>query len=251
MRVADDAFGSIATPGTPISVPQMMNTRSLLAEVLGTFVLVVAGGGAILAANASGAATVIVVIAFGFGLALLAGLYAFGEISGGHFNPAVSLAMVLDGRIDLGTMIGYWIAQVVGGILAGLALLVVAGQDAVASTATVLGADIGIWDGFFLEALFTAIFLMVILRASASRSSETTAFLAISLTLAVIHLALVPFTGSSVNPARSLGSGVVGGVWADQWIYWIAPLVGAVVGFVVYRAVTLGGPPVEETAPIT
>ena len=81
--------------------------------------------------------------------------------------------MVLDGRIDLGTMIGYWIAQVVGGILAGLALLVAAGQDAVASTATVLGPDVGVWDGFFLEALFTAIFLMVILRASASASAGT------------------------------------------------------------------------------
>jgi aquaporin Z len=229
----------------------MMKTRSLFAEVLGTFVLVVGGGGAILAANASAAGTAIVAIAFGFGLALLAGLYAFGEVSGGHFNPAVSLAMVLDRRIDLGTMIGYWIAQVAGGILAGLALLIAAGQDAVASTATVLGPEVGIWDGFFLEALFTAVFLMVILRASASQSSGTTAFLAISLTLVAIHLALVPFTGSSVNPARSLGSGVVGGVWTDQWIYWIAPLVGSVVGFVVYRAVAAGGRPLEETAPIT
>lgn len=203
-----------------------------------------------LAANASGATTTIVPISLGFGLALLAALYAFGEVSGGHFNPAVSLAMLADGRIDLATMVGYWIAQLVGGVLAGLTLLVASSQDAVASTATVLGSGVGVWEGFFLEAVFTAVFLMVILKASASTSSGTTAFLAISLTLVVIHLVLVPFTGTSVNPARSLGPGIVGGVWTDQWIYWTGPLVGAVVGFVIYRIVTSGQTP-QETAPIS
>lgn len=228
----------------------MTNPRSLLAEVLGTFVLVVGGCGAVIAANASGGTTTIVPIAFGFGLSLLAGLYAFGEISGGHFNPAVSLAMVLDGRIDVATMISYWVAQLVGGVLAGLTLLIASSQEAVASTATTLGDGVGVWDGFFLEVLFTAIFLMVILKASASASSGTTAFLAISLTLVAVHLVLIPFTGTSVNPARSLGPGIVGGVWTDQWIYWIAPLVGSAIGFVLYRAV-VAGPTPAETAPIS
>ena len=228
----------------------MSNPRTLLAEVLGTFVLVVGGCGAILAANASGGTTTIVPIAFGFGLSLLAGLYAFGEVSGGHFNPAVSLAMVLDGRIDVPTMLSYWIAQLVGGVLAGLTLLVASSQAAVASTATTLGDGVGVWDGFFLEVVFTAAFLMVILKASASTSSGATAFLAISLTLTAVHLVLIPFTGTSVNPARSLGPGIVGGVWTDQWIYWIAPLVGSAIGFVLYRTVTAGPAPVE-TAPIS
>lgn len=219
----------------------MTNARSLLAELLGTFVLVVGGCGAVLAANASGATTTIVPIAFGFGLALLAALYAFGEISGGHFNPAVSLAMFLDGRIEIGAMIMYWVAQVAGGVLAGLALLFVSSQEAVASTATTLGEGIDIWQGFALEAAFTAVFLMVILKASSSMSSAATAFLGIGLTLTMIHLVLIPFTGTSVNPARSLGPGIVGEVWTDQWIYWVAPLVGAGVGFLLYRIVTAGG----------
>lgn len=219
----------------------MSNTRTILAEVLGTFVLVLGGCGAILAANASGATTTIVPIAFAFGLALLAGLYAFGEVSGGHFNPAVSLSMLLDGRINLGTMIGYWVAQVAGGVLAGLVLLVASSKEAVATTATTLGSGVSVWDGFFLELVFTAVFLLVILKASASASSGPTAFLGIALTLTVIHLVLIPFTGTSVNPARSLGPGIVGGVWTDQWIYWTAPLLGGAVGFVLYRIVSRSG----------
>lgn len=216
----------------------MTRTRTLLAELLGTFVLVVGGCGAVLAANASGGTTTIVPIAFGFGLALLAALYAFGEVSGGHFNPAVSLAMLLDRRIDLGTMIGYWVAQVAGGVLAGLALMVVSSREAVATTATTLGEGVSIWNAFFLEAVFTAVFLLVILKATSSASSATTAFLGIALTLTVIHLVLVPFTGTSVNPARSLGPGIVGGVWENQWVDWIAPLVGGAVGWILYKGVS-------------
>lgn len=215
----------------------MTDIRSLLAEVLGTYILVLGGCGAVLAANASGATTTIVAISFGFGLALLAGLYAFGEVSGGHFNPAVSLAMLLDGRIDAITTIGYWVAQVLGAVLGGLTLLVVSSQDAVAGTATVLGPGVEVWEGFLMEMTFTAVFLVVILKVSKSVGSASTAFLSIALTLTMIHLVLVPFTGTSVNPARSLGPGIVGVVWTDQWIYWVAPLVGAAVGWVIYRFV--------------
>jgi len=214
--------------------------RKLIAELLGTYVLVGVGLMAILASGASGAATTIVVIAFGFGLALLAGLYAFGEVSGGHFNPAVSLAMVVDGRMNVVLMIEYWIAQVAGGVLAALTVLAASNKEAVASTATVFGEGIELWEAFLLEAVFTAIFLAVILKVTTSAGSAATAFLAIAFTLVVIHLALVPFTGASVNPARSLASGIVGGVWTDQWVYWVAPLVGAVVGWGAYKAVTTG-----------
>jgi aquaporin Z len=215
-----------------------LSIRRLLAEVLGAYVLVLVGGFAILASARSGATTALIVIAFGFGLALLAGLYAFGEVSGGHFNPAVSLAMVVDGRMDPLTMVQYWIAQVAGAVLAGVTILAASNQEAVASTATVLGEGVEPWEGFLLEVIFTAIFVGVILKTTTSDQLSVTAFLGISLTLVAVHLALVPFTGASVNPARSLGSGVVGDVWTDQWIYWIAPLVGAGVGWALYKAIT-------------
>lgn len=215
-----------------------LSIRRLLAEVLGTYVLLLVGGFAILAATRSGAATALIVIAFGFGLALLAGLYAFGEVSGGHFNPAVSLAMVIDGRMDAITMVQYWVAQIAGGVLAGVTILAASNQDAVASTATVFGEGVEAWEAFLLEMIFTAIFIGVILKVTTSEQGGVTAFLGISLTLVAVHLALVPFTGASVNPARSLGSGIVGDVWTDQWVYWIAPLVGAAIGWALYKAVT-------------
>lgn len=215
----------------------MTDFRRLFAELLGTYVLVLGGTTAILAANASGATTPIVPIALAFGLALLAGLYAFGEVSGGHFNPAVSLAMLIHGKIEAMTAVGYWIVQVIGGTLASLTLLAVSSRDAIASTETMLGQGIEAWEGFLIEVVFTAIFLLVILKATSSAASAKTAFLGIGLTLTMIHLCLIPFTGTSVNPARSLGPAIVGGVWTDQWIYVVAPLVGAVIGWAIHRFV--------------
>ncbi|MFV9673719.1 MAG: MIP/aquaporin family protein [Acidimicrobiia bacterium] len=217
-----------------------MSVNKLAAEVLGTYVLVLGGTATILSAAAGGAPTNILIVAFGFGLALMAGLYAFGEVSGGHFNPAVSLAMVLDKRIDPLSMAGYWVAQLVGAVLASLTLLVATSTEAVASTMTTFGAGIEAWEAFLFEVVFTAIFLAVILKVTTSENSGKTAFLGIGLTLTMIHLVLIPFTGTSVNPVRSLGPGIVGGVWTDQWVYWIAPLVGAALGWALYKLVTSG-----------
>jgi len=221
-----------------------------LAELLGTYVLVVGGSFAILSSLRSEGTTSVVLIALGFGLALLAGLYAFGEVSGGHFNPAVTLAMLIDGRNDVSTLITYWISQLVGALLASLTILWATGARLpVAATETTLGEGIEVWEGFLLEALFTAIFLAVILKATKSSNSGPTVFLGISFTLIAINLALIPFTGASVNPARSLAPWVVSGVGDNQWIYLIAPLVGAVVGWVVYKLVTdgFGAEPIDET----
>ncbi|MEA2010034.1 MAG: aquaporin [Actinomycetota bacterium] len=224
-----------------------MSINKLAAELLGTYVLVLGGTATILStASAAGVdqvpagATKLVIVAFGFGLALMAGLYAFGEVSGGHFNPAVSLAMVLDKRLDPLSMAGYWVAQLVGATLASLTLLVATSTEAVASTMTTFGAGIEAWEAFLFEVVFTAIFLAVILKVTTSENSGKTAFLGIGLTLTMIHLVLIPFTGTSVNPVRSLGPGIVGGVWADQWVYWIAPLVGAALGWGLYKLVTSG-----------
>ena len=217
-----------------------MSTNRLVAELLGTYVLVLGGTAAIVSAVAGGAPSNILIVAFAFGLALMAGLYAFGEVSGGHFNPAVSLAMVLDGRMDPLSMAGYWVAQIVGATLASLTLLVVTSTETVATTMTSFGAGIEAWEAFLIEVVFTAIFLAVILKATNSANSAKTAFLAIGLTLTMIHLVLIPFTGTSVNPARSLGPAIVAGVWTDQWVYWIAPLVGAALGWGIYKLVTMG-----------
>jgi aquaporin Z len=206
------------------------DTRLYIAELLGTFTLVFIGSISILAAVAANQPLVLVA-AFGFGLALLAGLYAFGEISGGHFNPAVSLAMLLSGRLDAGSFVRYVIAQLAGAILASLAVLTAFGQDDVAATATTASAS---WDAFWLELVMTTIFVSVILQSSRSQRVFGTALLAIPLTLVAIHLAAIPTSGSSVNPARSLGPALVGNEWSDFWIYLTAPLIGAGIGAVIH-----------------
>lgn len=209
----------------------MENLQKYVAELLGTFTLVFIGSLSILAATAADQ-PLVVVVAFGFGLALLAGLYAFGEISGGHFNPAVSLGMLLSGRLDLPTAVGYWGSQLVGGVVASLAVLAAFSQDDVAATAT-LPSDT--WDAFWLELLLTTIFVAVILQSSRSQRVYGTALLAIPLTLVAIHLAAIPVSGSSVNPARTLGPAVVGNEWDDVWLYFVAPLAGGAIAAGIHR----------------
>ncbi len=207
------------------------------AELFGTFILVFVGSLAIL--GSSGDSSARLAIAFGFGIALLAGLYAFGEVSGGHFNPIVSLAMFLDRRLSALDTIWYWIAQFVGAIAASLAILVIyADRDAVKATATRSSADAR---GFFLELICSAIFVAVILQVTRSNRYGPTALLAIPLTLFAIHVALIPFTGSSVNPARTLGPDLVGATaWSDIWIYLLAPPAGAIIGWAAHMVTVRG-----------
>lgn len=219
-------------------------TRKLVAELLGSFVLLLFGGFAIFSANGLGNAaypgegTPLLIIALGFGFALLIGLYAFGEVSGGHFNPAVSLAALIDKRIDVSTFVMYVIAQVAGAVLAGLALAAAISRNFVASTATVPGPGVSDMDAFLLEVIFTAFFVAVILKVTQSEAFGATALIAISLTLTGIHLAGVRLTGASVNPARSLGSVIVGGNTTSFWIYMVAPVVGAFIGWAFFKLVT-------------
>jgi aquaporin Z len=218
-----------------------MNVRRYLAEILGTMILVFVGGMAILSTKVmSPLETPLIVIAFGFGLALWIGLYAVGEVSGGHFNPAVSLAMLLDGRLSLSLMIGYWVSQVAGAVLGGLLLLWASSQDAVASTATVVGEGVSVSSAFMLELAMTAFFVMVILKVTKSETFGVQALSAISIALVGIHLAMVPFTGASVNPARTLGSAIIGNTYPDMWLYMVAPLVGAAIGWLIYQVTVFG-----------
>jgi len=212
--------------------------QKYLAELFGTFTLVFLGSVGILSARGELGASV-VAIAFAFGLALLAGLYAFGEVSGGHFNPIVSLGMLLDRRLDTKHLVPYWVAQFAGAVLASLCVLIAFDQDAVTLTATVPGGQ-GAGTAFFLEILASAIFVIVILRVTESGKFGATALVAIPLTLAAAHLALVPWSGSSLNTARSFGPALIGAEWTDFWVYVIGPPLGAVVGWIVYAVVVKG-----------
>jgi MIP family channel proteins len=214
--------------------------QKYLAELLGTFTLVFVGTMGILAAGGE-APIRNVAIAFAFGLALLAGLYAFADVSGGHFNPGVSLAMFLDKRLSIEDTIAYWVAQLAGAVLGSLCVLIAFDQDAVASTATLPGAP-GAGTALFLELLATAIFVLVILNSTAAERHAGTALVAIPLTLVAAHLALIPFSGSSLNTARSFGPALIGSEWTDFWVYIVGPLGGAIIGWLVYTVVVSGKP---------
>lgn len=214
-----------------------MDARKYLAELVGTFILVVIGSMTIVAAGTMGS-PVQAVVPFGFGLGLLAAIQSAGYVSGGHFNPAVTVGALLDRRIDVMNATGYIVAQVIGAIAASGVVLLVADRAAVQATAS--GFPEGrMLSAFAVEVLLTAIFLLVILTVT-KRAPNHAAF-AIPLTLTVIHFAGIPFSGASVNPARSLAPALVGGTLDQTIIVWIAgPILGAVLGWAVYRALEDG-----------
>jgi aquaporin Z len=217
----------------------MMNTRAYLAELLGTFLFMMIGYSSVAAFLATTPPTAgLLVVPFSFGLGLLAAIFAFGHISGGHFNPAVTIAMILDKRTTPADGMGYIIAQVIGAIGAAAVVMVTVSQAVVAAGMTKPGQGITDLSALILEVVFTAIFLAVILTAS--KRAPALAGVAIPLTLVAIHFAIASLTGSSVNPARSIGSALVGGDLTGLWIYLIGPIVGGIIGWGIYRA-TGGG----------
>jgi aquaporin Z len=209
-----------------------VSASKYLAELLGTFVLVFVGSLTIVAAGVMNA-PVLVVVPLGFGFALLAAIFAVGDVSGGHFNPAVTLAAALDRRIALVDAIAYVVAQVVGAIGASAVILVLTSQEAVHSTRNAHPASVNDIQAFALETILTALFLLVILTVT--KRDPGHAALAIPLTLVAVHLAGIPFSGASVNPARSLGPALIGGDLSQLWIYLTAPFLGAAIGWVLYR----------------
>jgi aquaporin Z len=215
--------------------------QNYLAELLGTFVLVFMGTTGIVASNTLTSFNISfaeIVVPLGFGLALLAGLYAFAEVSGGHFNPAVSLGLFLDGRLSPLDLAGYWTAQFIGAIGASALMLVPFNKTAVAGTATVPHVSDG--SAFLLEVVFTAIFVTVILQSTKSSRYTGSALVAIPLTLVSIHVALIPFTGSSVNPARTLAPALIGDRWDSEWIYFLGPALGAIIAWLIHTVVVKG-----------
>ena len=200
-----------------------------LAELLGTFILVFFGSMSILAAAATGG-PVMAIVPFGFGLGLLAAIFSVGHVSGGHFNPAVTLALWLDKRVSTSDLIGYWTGQVVGGILGSAVVLLVADREAVLSTVNRHASD---GSALILEVVLTLVFVMVILAST--RNDPAAAGIVISLTLVAVHLAGIPFSGASVNPARSFGPALIGGDLGGFWVYLVGPLAGAALAWVFGR----------------
>ncbi len=212
-----------------------MVINKYLAEFLGTLILVLGGSMTILAVGGATGAAEIIAIGFGFGLALLAGIWVVGHVSGAHFNPAVTLAFLVDKRLTFTDAVGYWVGQFAGAAVASAIVALASSRAAVAGTATSYQSA---KTAILVEIVLTAIFVWTILAVTRSGGSHAPA--AIALTLVAIHLAGIPFSGASVNPARSFGPVVVSGS-GQLLVYLWAPLVGALIAWGLYRLF-----PVEE-----
>jgi aquaporin Z len=221
----------------------------LVAECLGTFWLVLGGcGSAVLAAAFPELGIGFLGVSLAFGLTVLTGAYALGPISGGHFNPAVSLGLWAGGRFPAAHLLPYIVAQVVGAVIAAGVLYLIASGKAGFSLAGGFASN-----GFgehspgkysfgaaaITEVVMTFMFLIVILGATHKRAPVGFAGLAIGLALTLIHLISIPVTNTSVNPARSTGPALFVGGWALQqlWLFWLAPIAGAIAAGFVSRAV--------------
>jgi len=222
------------------------------AEFLGTFWLVLGGcGSAVLAAAFPQVGIGLLGVALAFGLTVLTMAYTVGHISGAHFNPAVSIGLVAGGRFSARSLLPYVVAQVLGAVVAGGVLFVIAsGKPGFELAAGFASNGYGehspggysLLAGFVTEVVMTAMFLVVIMGATSAKAPAGFAPIAIGLGLTLIHLVSIPVTNTSVNPARSTGVAVFVGGWAlgQLWLFWIAPVTGAVLGATVYRFI--GGP---------
>jgi aquaporin Z len=223
--------------------------KKYLAEFIGTFWLVLGGcGSAVLAAAFPEVGIGLLGVSLAFGLTVLTMAFAIGHISGCHLNPAVSVGLLLGGRFPASDLVPYIIAQVAGGIAAGGVLFVIASGQAGFDVSAGFASN-GFGDhspgGYSLtaalvcEVVMTAIFLVVILGATDGRAPAGLAPIAIGLCLTLIHLISIPVTNTSVNPARSTGVAVFVGDWATAqlWLFWIAPIIGAAIGALIYKVI--------------
>lgn len=222
--------------------------RRLSAEAFGTFWLVLGGcGSAVLAAAFPGVGIGLLGVSLAFGLTVLTMAYAVGSLSGGHFNPAVSLGLALAGRFEMRLLVPYWLAQVAGAIGAAVVLYVIvagkadfAGVGGFASNGygAASPGGFGLTSALVTEVVLTAFFLIVILGSTAKSAAPGFAPIAIGLCLTLIHLVSIPVTNTSVNPARSTGVALFaeGPALAQLWLFWVAPLLGAALGAVIWRA---------------
>ncbi len=223
-------------------------TKKLAAEFIGTFWLVFGGcGSAVFAAAFPELGIGFAGVALAFGLTVLTGAYAFGPISGGHFNPAVSVGLLVAGRFPAGSLVPYVIAQLAGAIVAAAVLYLVASGKADFTTAGGFASNgygehspggYTLMSALLIEVVLTFVFLLVILGSTSARAPAGFAPIAIGLALTLIHLISIPVTNTSVNPARSTSQALFVGDWAlsQLWLFWLAPIVGAAIAGIVHRA---------------
>lgn len=224
-------------------------TGKLAAEFIGTFWLVFCGcGSAVIAAGFPDVGIGLLGVSLAFGLTVLSMAYAVGGVSGGHFNPAVTLGLATAGRFDPRLIAPYWAAQVAGSVAAAAILYFIvsdqAGFAGVGGFATngygeASPGGYGMTAALAIEILLTAGFVIVILGATSATAPVGFAAIAIGLALTLIHLVSIPITNTSVNPARSTGVALFaeGPALAQLWLFWVAPLAGGVLGAVIWRAV--------------
>ena len=218
-----------------------------LAELIGTFWLVFGGcGSAIFAAAFPELGIGFLGVALAFGLTVLTGAFALGHISGGHFNPAVSIGLWVGGRFDRRDLIPYVISQVIGAVCAaGILYLIVQGQAGFIGTggfasngyAELSPGQYSFISALVIEIVLTAMFLVIIMGATDKRAPAGFAPIAIGLALTLIHLISIPVTNTSVNPARSTGVALFAETAAlsQLWLFWVAPIIGAVIGAILYK----------------
>jgi aquaporin Z len=223
--------------------------KKYIAESFGTFWLVLGGcGSAVLAAGLPDVGIGYLGVALAFGLTVLTMAFAIGHISGCHLNPAVSIGLMLGGRFDKKELVPYIIAQLVGAIVAGGVLYVIAsGNESFSLDGGFASNGYGehspngysMMAGFVCEVVMTMMFLIIILGATDERAPAGLAPIAIGLGLTLIHLISIPVTNTSVNPARSTGVALFAGGWAVKqlWLFWVAPIIGAVLGAIAYRVI--------------
>ena len=226
----------------------------LSAELIGTFWLVLGGcGSAVLAAAFPEVGIGLVGVSLAFGLTVLTGAYALGPISGAHFNPAVTVGLWAGGRFPAGQVPLYVVAQVIGGIVGAVVLYLIANGKAGFTAADGFAANgygahspggYSLLSSAVTELVMTFMFLIVILGATHRRAPVGFAGIAIGLALTLIHLISIPVTNTSVNPARSTGPALVVGDWALQqlWLFWVVPVVGAVLAGLLYKGLLEGRP---------
>ena len=224
-------------------------TNRLAAEFVGTFWLVLGGcGSAVLAAAFPNVGIGLLGVSLAFGLTVLTMAFGIGHISGCHLNPAVTVGLVVGGRFKASEALPYIIAQLFGAVVAAALLYLIASGKAGFDLAGGLASNgyaehspggYSLLSGFVTEVVMTFMFLMIILGSTDERAPAGFAPIAIGLALTLIHLISIPVTNTSVNPARSTGPALIVGSWAlDQlWLFWVAPLIGAALGGVSYRAI--------------
>lgn len=235
-------------------------TRKLIAEAVGTFLLVflavgaaVFGISAKVGIGAGGPGNGIVGVSLAFGLVLLGIAYAFGPVSGAHINPAVTLGMLLGRRMPAAEAVAYWVAQFAGAIAAGAILKLFVTSFGVTDYTGSLGTNnydngaIDMGGAFLLEVILTAAFVLVILLVTERVAAPGFAGIAIGLTLTLVHLVGVPLDGTSVNPARSLGPALFAGgeAMSQVWLFIVAPLVGSVVAVLIWMITRTTSPEPE------